>query len=338
MDRTYEFELIDKRQLNLQEYNSFKEQSVFVTLPWIEFIEEDSHAQAVFVRIQEQNMLVGYFTGLITRKAFIKILGSPFGGWSTCFMGISSENVSDKISIVKQLVPFLYKSTGCAYIEIIDRDIMLEEARDEGITCFEEGTLELPINLDDVALFKQMKTDCRNFIRQFERRGARLEIAEPDELFAEQYYQQLEDVFAKQGLVPTYSVEKVKRLLRHLGNTGEVLCLRVFDPEENCIATSIFLGFHNKCFFWGGASFREGQHYRPNEYMIWTAIKYWRERGCTVFDMVGIRDYKRKFGSTEAHYARMVFTKHKILIIGRKYAAKLYYSMTKVMGLLKHRK
>ncbi len=334
--REYQFQNI--KELNVQEYNSIDGKSVFTTLPWIEFVKKDSHGEPVFIRITEGEVFIGYFTGLLVKKMGIKIMGSPFAGWSTCYMGIDTPYKDRKIEIYKQLVPFLFKQTGCLFIEIADRDVTNQELIDNSIKPYLEDTLELQINMDNDALFKQMKTDCRNFIRQFERRGARLEVAEPDDRFAEEYYHQLEDVFAKQRLTPTYSLQKVKTLVHTLAESGELLCLRVVSPEEKCIATSLFLGYGEKCFFWGGASYREDQHYRPNEYMIWYAIQYWREHGCKIFDMVGVRNYKKKFGSHEETYSKMIFAKYKVLIALRNLAQKMYYFSTGVMGRIKRKK
>ena len=328
----YTFNLIPFVDVNKEEYYSFKNKSVFTTFPWLEFVKEDSKGDPVIVRISDDRGLVGYFTGLIVKKAGVKILGSPFNGWSTCHMGIDTEYIDEKCDIINELIPFLYEKTNCGFIQIIDRDITVKKATEYGFNSESIGTLELNIDLDNDALFKQMKTDCRNFIRQFERRGARIEFAKPNDAFAEDYYKQLEDVFAKQGLVPTYSKDKVKKLLKNLADSEQVLCLRVISPDERCIATSIFLGYGNKSYFWGGASYRPDQHYRPNEYMIWTAMQYWREKGCKIFDMVGIRDYKRKFGSHDVQYASLIFTKYKLLLTARNFAKKLYYGMTKVKG------
>lgn len=338
MSKEYCFAAVELSQLDLAEYNSFSSQSVFVTPAWLRFVAEDSHASPVLVRITDGQGLVGYFVGMTVRKFGIPILGSPFPGWSTCHMGLLTDRTEEKCEILRQLVPCLYRCTKCVYMEITDRDISEEQAQQAGFKTKTVGTLELSIDMDDAGLMKQMKVDCRNFVRQFERRGARLEIAQPDDTFAQQYYTQLEDVFAKQGLVPTYSLEKVKTLLRCLKDTENLLCLRVISPDERCIATSIFLGNKQKCYFWGGASFRPDQHYRPNEYMIYTAMRYWRDQGCKTFDMVGIRDYKRKFGSHEAYYAKLTFTRLPLLITARNLASKLYYAMGAVKGKLLNRK
>jgi hypothetical protein len=52
-------------------------------------------------------------------------------------------------------------------------------------------------------------------------------------------------------------------------------------------------------FFWGGASRRDGQHLRPNEALHWYAIRYWKQRGATRYDLGGFMDYKRKYGGEE---------------------------------------
>lgn len=340
MNDLYEFISVNLETINTEDFYRSPDKPVFTTREWIEYIAEDANAEPIVVEIHRKGEIIGYFSGLQFKKFGVRIIGSPFNGWSTCYMGLDlfRTDCFDRLDIVEQLSVYLMSHYRCPYIEITDRLIDAQEAHDKGFTCLPMNTLELEINRTDDELFKVFKTDCRNFIRQFERRGARLEVAMPDDRFAEEYYEQLKDVFAKQGLVPTYSLEKVKRILSHMRNTGNVLCQRVISPEEKCIATSIFFGFKKKFFFWGGASYREDQHYRPNEYMIWRAIQYWRDKGCEVFDMVGVRDYKRKFGSVEKSYTKLVFTKYKVLLLFRNMAKRLYLWMCRVKGLFEHKK
>ena len=324
----YSFTEVRLADLNIDEYYSFKDKTVFTTVPWLNYLLEDTPgAEPILVRIVKDNELKGYFTGMKVKKAGIGILGSPFRGWSTCFMGLDAADdvqEQDRIDIYREIVPLLMKTHQCRYMCVSDRALSLDESRKHFRTASTD-TLELNIKRTDEELFKVFKTDCRNFIRQFERRGAALEIAKPDDMFAEEFYQQLIDVFDKQGLNPTYSLEKVKRLLKNLSAADMVLCLRVRDPEGKSIASSIYPGYKNKFFFWGGASYRSSQHYRPNEYMIWSAIKYWRERGAEHFDMVGVRDYKKKFGPEEVHYATLEFANPSFLIGAKNLAEKLYF-------------
>jgi len=329
MNNSFSFEKICFESLKIEEFNNFPNKSVLTTKDWIEFVKEDSIANPYILKIFDGSTFVGYFTSLIVKKAGFKIVGSPFPGWSTPYMGLDCLKCYNKSDILPDLISFVMKDTGCAYLQISDRDLVFEELEKIKIkynyTLSISETLELKIESDDALQYKKMKNDCRNFIKQFERRGATVEKAKPDDSFAEEYYEQLIDVFAKQDLVPTYTVGKVKCLLRHLSKSGSVLCLRVREPNGKSIATSIFPAFNNKMFFWGGASFRSFQQYRPNEYMIYKAMKYWRERGCTIFDMVGNRAYKKKFGSFEVHYPVVVVSRYRFLVPLKNMAEKLYY-------------
>ena len=298
---------IAKEALDIQEYESLPGKSVFTTMEWLEFIQEDSQVAPLFLRITRGETLVGYFTAMIQKSYGFRIIASPFAGWSTCYMGFDLVDPSvNKLDLIPCVTEYLFKVKKAHLIEIVDRDISVEDAQARGYRTGISDTLELEIDRTDEELFKVFKTDCRNFIRQFVRRGAAL--------------------------------EKVKCLLRHLRQSGNVLCLRVRDPEGNCIATSIFPGYNGKFFFWGGASYRSGQHYRPNEYMLWTAIRYWREKGFTMFDMVGVRDYKRKFGSHEVQYAHISLARSKIVFWLRDSAKNAFFFMLRIKGKLLKRK
>lgn len=335
----YIFEKINLEDLNVEEFNQFPNKSVLTTKEWIEFIEEDSNATPYILKIKKSDSLVGFFSALIVKKFGLKIVGSPFPGWSTVYMGLDVWKTEEKYPILDELIPFVMNDTKCMYLQIIDRDFEEEQLipiknKYKGTIEFVE-TLELGIEGDDDIQYKKMKADCRNFIKQFERRGATIEEAVPNDEFAEEYYEQLLDVFAKQDLVPTYTVDKVKCLLKHLSRSNSVYCLRVKDPDGKSIATSIFPGFNKKMFFWGGASLRPYQQYRPNEYMIYKAMHYWRGRGCVEFDMVGNRSYKKKFGSWEVSYPSIIIPKHAILVNLKNIAAKLYYLSGSILWKLK---
>lgn len=334
----YEFTKIDWNHLDVTEFHSLPDKTVLTTKEWIDFIVEDSKANPYIIRITQNKHFVGYFSALIVSKFGIKILGSPFPGWSTPFMGFDLKEGYVREDILEELLPYIIEETGCLYIQISDRlfdfDRLEAIKKKLSIVISKSETLELGIEGDDALQYKKMKTDCRNFIKQFERRGAIIEEVQPDDSFAEEYYQQLVDVFAKQNLVPTYTVEKVKCLLKHLAVSNMVYCLRVKNPEGEKIASSIYPGYNKKIFFWGGASLRSNQHFRPNEYMLYRAMSYWRNRGCVEFDMVGNRGYKKKFGSWEVYYPSITYAKYRWLIDAKSLAAKLYYFSGKVLWKL----
>lgn len=325
----YFFENINFDCIDIKEYYEFSRKSIFTTIPWINYLKEDNLGSSpIIIRIRRNDKFIGYFTGLKIKKLGIPIIGSPFPGWGTSWMGLDVNEDENIIEIYKELVPYMFKKFKCMYITIADRNLKVEDAKKYFHTVT-ANSLQLSVNRSDEELFKVFKSDCRNFIRQFERRGATLEIVQPNDEFVENFYLQLIDVFDKQGMNPTWTVDKVKCLLRNLSEENMVLCLQVKDIEGNCIASSIFPGFRDKFFYWAGVSFRSGQHFRPNEYMIWSAIKYWREKGAKEFDMVGVRDYKKKFGPEEVQYAILEVAKPWFLICLKNLAKSLYYKSLK---------
>ena len=66
--------------------------------------------------------------------------------------------------------------------------------------------------------------------------------------------------------------------------------------------------------------------------MFWYAMRYWRDRGCKTLDMVGLRDYKKKFGPVEHAYPRVIITNSPLLIKGRSLAKKLIAAYRKLRG------
>lgn len=323
----YEFTKIDYSNLDIPEFYCYSRKPIFTMKSWLDFIVEDSNAEPAIFRVTQKGKFIGYIPLMYVKKFGVKIAGSPFRGWSTCWMGVEVEDKLKKMSIIQELMPYLYRYEGVHYCEITDRDITEEEILSNNIRYRSYETLELNIAKTDEELFKVFKVDCRNFIRQFERRGAILEEAEPNEEFAKEYYAELVDVFEKQGMAPTYSCEKVKRILKY--NKEHVLCLRVKTPDGEPAATSIFFADKNRFYFWGGASFRKHQHYRPNEAMLWYAIGYFRDKGVKIFDMVGNRSYKRKFGAEVKVYYTMQFAKYRILFKLKNMAEIIYFRSLK---------
>ncbi|NQV51345.1 MAG: GNAT family N-acetyltransferase [Candidatus Marinimicrobia bacterium] len=329
----YQFKSLSLGEIDHEQFLSYSEKSIFTTPAWIQFVADDSNATPHVIQIDHGGRVLGYFSGLIVSKFGVKIFGSPFRGWSTCFMGFDVADEGHILQIIPAIIPYIYKTTRVKYIEIVDRSLQVADADSIPYTTSIVDTLELSVDAkSDDDLLSGFKSDCRNFINQFGKRGATLEEATPDDAFAVEYYDQLTDVFAKQGMVPTYSLEKVKTLLRNFSASDNMLCLRVRNPKGESIATSIFLGFNKKFFFWGGASYRGSQFYRPNESMIWYAIRYWRARGFKVFDMVGVRDYKLKFGSEVKKYLSIKDARPRILLHFRNWAEKAYFMILRFKG------
>ncbi len=117
--------------------------------------------------------------------------------------------------------------------------------------------------------------------------------------FADEYYDQLRAVCGRQGLRPTYDLQRVRELIRTLQPAGSLLLLRARAPEGTSIATAISVGAHSAAYLWGRASYQNYRILRPNELLLWYALRYWKRRGTRTFDMGGLGQFNRKFGGYE---------------------------------------
>jgi hypothetical protein len=107
------------------------------------------------------------------------------------------------------------------------------------------------------------------------------------------------EVFRNKGLKPTYDRERVPALIRHLRPTGNLVLLRAVEPDGTCASTLITLGFNGQSYIWGGSSQRNLNVPHRNEALIWHAMRHWKARGMTTFEMGGGGEYKRRYGGEE---------------------------------------
>lgn len=297
------FEPVPLAEVDWAELDRFPDRNLFQTRAWLAFLAEMQGAEPVIARLQDGSQTLGYFTGLIVQRWGLRFLGSPLPGWTTPYMGFNLAPGVPRRLAAAALPALAFHQLGCVHVELRDRWLTDADAsglgyghrRDVG---FDERTFEVDLADDEDVIFGRMTSACRRAIRKAEKSGVTIEEAS-DPAFADDFYDQLRDVFLRQGLVPTYDVTRVRALIRHLQPAGMLLLLRARDAEGRCIATGIFPAFGDLMFFWGGASYRAYQHNRPNEALHWYAMRYWKARGARRYDLGGFMDYKRKYGGVE---------------------------------------
>ena len=275
----------------------FTDRTLFQSGSWLRFLEETVRGELVLAVLSNGSEECGCFAGLVVTKFGLRILGSPFPGWTTSYMGVALQAGVSRTDAIASLKQFAFRDLNCVHMEMMDRRINSSDTDSRYRTRKYSG-FEIDLSLSEDQLFSNVVPACRRCIRKAARCGVVVEEAH-DAVFASDYYEQLQEVFARQGLAPTYSIERVQALMRHLGPTRNLLLLRAFDAERRCIATGIFPAMNDRAYFWGGASRREHQHLRPNEALMWYAIRYWQGRGIRYFDFGGAGEYKRKYDAYE---------------------------------------
>ena len=271
---------------------------MFQTREWLEFVARTQRAEPVVAAVMDGGERVGYFSGLVVRRFGVRILGRPFPGWTTESMGFNLAEGVSRRDAAAALVRFAWGPLRCAHLELKDRRLQAADLEGLGFESDLGLTYEVDLAGDEPAILGRMSSACRRAIRKAEKSGVTVTlVAGPG--FADEFYAQLQDVFARQSLVPTYGVERVCALIECLEPTGRLLLLRAVAPDGRSIATGIFPAFNGTGYFWGGASLRADQILRPNEAIFWYAMRYWRERGVTTLDLGGAGDYKRRYGPRE---------------------------------------
>lgn len=290
------FELIDMSLIDWgKTLDAFPDKTVFQTPAWLSFIAESQRAKPIIAALKRDNEILGYFNGFVVQKFGLRILCSPLRGWSTPYLGFNLLPGVPRRRAVEALSDFAFKTLGCIHFELVDSRLTLDDIAGLDLTHEMHPTLEIDLTQSEEVLFNNMSSACRRNIRKAEKSGVVIEEAQDAE-FADEYSAQFEDVFGKQGMVPHFGADRVRTLIKHLHSTGMLLLLRARNPEGRCIATGVFPAMDRTMFLWGNASWRESQILRPNEMLYWYAMRYWKQRGIRIYNMVGTKDFKQKFG------------------------------------------
>lgn len=291
---------------------------------WLDFLTRFVPGEVVIAAIMRGHEQVGFFTGILFRRSGVKILASPFRGWTTPYMGFNLNPDMPRGEALVALERFAFRELGCLHVEVADRYISLEDGLENGYSHrIMHGYLS-DLTKSETALWEGMTSSCRRAIRKSEKSGVTIIAGEPDG-FAGQYYEHLCHVFAKQGLKPTYGADRVQHLIDHCYPSGDLLLLRAFEPGGQCIATGIYPGFRHYSFFWGNGSHPDHLRLRPNEALHWYALRYWRDRGVHFHDWAGPDSYKAKYGGAPFTAHAFAKSSHRLIGIARDTAEWCYY-------------
>jgi CelD/BcsL family acetyltransferase involved in cellulose biosynthesis len=315
--------------------NQFADRNVYQTSAWLAFLEETQKGEVVIAALREGNSVLGYFSGLVVQTLGVRLLGSPLPGWSTSYMGFNLHSSLPRSAALEALRRFAFHDLQCAHMEVMDRRFGQPETRVPRFRCHEYKGFEIDLRQSEEELFAGVSSSCRTCIRKAAKSGVSLEQVDmDDEAFVEEYCAQMQDVFAKQKLVPTYDAERVRAVIRHLGPTGHLLLLRARDAEGRSIATGIYPAMHTRAYIWGGASLRDFQILRPNEALTWRLMTVLKKRGIQFFDLGGGGEYKQKYGGARISVPWLRSSRYPFLETLRQCAATLTRARQRWNGVL----
>ena len=314
--------------------SAYPKRCVYQTPEWMSFVAETQRAEPVAAAIKADGRTAGHYCGLIVRRMGLRILGSPFQGWTTGYMGLLLTKDTLRRPAMQALSEFAFRELRCAYVEILDRHMTLEELDGCGYEHDVAAGFEVDMTPSEDDIFANFSKSCRWCVRKAERNGVIVEEADAQG-FADEFCSQQVEVYGRHSLALPYGIDRIRALIKHVHPSGKLLLLRARDQDGNCMATGIFPGFHERFFFWGGASWRRHQRLLPNEAIQWFAIQYWKRRGIRFYDMGGGGAYKRKYGGREIRVPRFRKSKYPGLEKARMLAKKIMRSRRKLLGKLR---
>jgi hypothetical protein len=242
---------------------------------WLDFLEETQKGRILRFRILQKGATEGYFTGLLVRKGFFKILGSPLIGWKTDHMGPVVNPRFDMAGFINALDDTC-RAMGVHLVQVANPQLDPAIMRHMGYDRDGWMVMVVPLSHNEESMWKAISGKCRNRIRKgLEHRLTVEDWNGPG--FEKEYYSQLVEVFAKQRARPYYSLEMVRSLLKHLGPDHlKPLCARF---ENNIVATGIFVYDDRHVYSFGSSSRTEFQKLYPNELLFWTVMTHFGKQG-----------------------------------------------------------
>lgn len=317
------FVALDIAEVCWQELDDYADRMFSQRRDWLEFAADLCAGKIIIAKLMDGSELRGYFSGILFRRFGVPILGSPFKGWTTTYMGFNLAPDVSRRDAVAALKQFAFGDLGCFHLELLDRYLTMDDVADIDVDVTVEPTYLSSLHLDEEQIFAGMESSCRRCIRKADKNGLVIEEAAPDG-FSHEYYEQVIEVFAKQNLAPPYSKEYVQNLIDKIHPSGNALLLRAKTADGQKIASAIYFGYQENSLFWGNGSLRKHQNLRPNEALHWYALKYWKRRGVKYHDWCGPNDYKRKFGPQLVEMPRITISRNRAIKWSRNAALQLY--------------
>src|SRR4051812_5934413 len=134
---------------------------VFQSAGWLRFLAESLKAEPIMAVLREGNEELGYFCGLKIRKFGLPILGSPFRGWSTPYMGFALRSgVSPRLA-AETLPQFAFKELGCVHFEVVDLKMPPDEVQGLEMGGTLNHTMEIDLTQTEEELLANMTKSCR---------------------------------------------------------------------------------------------------------------------------------------------------------------------------------
>jgi hypothetical protein len=162
---------------------------------------------------------------------------------------------------------------------------------------------DLDLNGDESGLFSRLSSNNRRNIHKAEREGVTVSI-ETSPGSVDEFYR-LNLLTRKRHGLPPQPLVFFRSMLEHVISKDNGVVAKATHGGQ-VIAALVFFHFGRKAIYKYGASDLAFQHLRPNNLVMWSAVKWYRDRGFenlnlgrTETDNPGLLQFKRTWGAKE---------------------------------------
>ena len=299
------------KEIELEEWirlvNGHPMATLFHTKEWLEILKEGFPWIKVklYALIDKHGKPLGVVPVEFTRKLTFLLAGSPLPGLFTPYQGPLFLNSSDiNTDELPARIARMLKPHFLTIAIPPDRTVCSAGLVPPGWSIQKTILVNLEKGVDQ--LWKSLKGETRNQVRQAQRRG--VEIYEPNSLeqWLRDYWEMHKVVYSRQKMKPPGSPEFYEALWKHLYSNDQLKVV-LAKHQGKTIAGGIFPIYRDTIYFLDGASLREYGPLRGNNLIQWHILCWASTVGLRIYDMVGanipsIAHFKRGFGGTETGY------------------------------------
>ena len=304
---------------------------------WIRSLERSGVGQPLWLVFEYNGDVAGCLPGLLVRLGPIRLFGSPLEGWQTVSLGPAFDPARlTTADMMKTLVPYLEHRHGVHHVELMSRDLDPADMVAAGFREHHVVTYRVPLHVDDpAATLRAFKESARRNVRRAAKLGLVVQF-EDDESFVDEHYDQLCEVYARNGVVVPFGKRRVLECFRHMRAAGQLIAVSVRLPDAATrIATGMFFQDGRELLLWTWTHRTRYRWYRATELMTWTVMQRAMAAGCTSIDFMGGGDFKAKLGGEpELSKSRWIRSRYRWLTAARSAAAHGYRWQQALRGRL----
>jgi Acetyltransferase (GNAT) domain len=312
----------------------YEDKTLFHESCWLDHVLDIHPGSRIdYFVVRDGGADVGYFCAQRVRKFAVPVYGSPLPGTGTNYMGPVVRRGVDERRLIQAILQACWRN-GVAHLELSVARLDEAMARASGLAVDRGVTHLVPLPSSEDAAWAAMKSTARNRVKKAERAGLIGEITN-EPAVVDHFYQELGEVFGKQGMARPYTIERPRSLFRRLMPAGRLLAVWVKHREE-VIAAGLFPHDERCIYFWGGGSWLASQHLCPNELLHWTVIRRAVELGIPMYNMCGGESrFKDKFGGSDVPYHLYSRSLLPLLSSARRAYRRLHWWGLRVRGSLR---